>query len=150
MIRILTTFCLLILTAIPVQAQESPQALQDGFLAAVRTGDATAVGSFYAHDAVNYGVGVMAVYGPEGVTADWAPFLEANTVTEITLFDDHLETHGDTAIAWGLWRMTIKPRAGGEAATMEGRYMDVARKIDGRWLYVADHASVPLPPPPAD
>jgi len=30
---------------------------------------------------------------------------------------------------------------------MKGRYMDVARNINETWLYVADHASMPLPTP---
>ena len=32
-----------------------------------------------------------------------------------------------------------------EAVEMRGRYMDVAKNIDGSWLYIADHASMPLP-----
>ena len=43
------------------------------------------------------------------------------------------------------WTMTIVPKDGGEAITMEGRYMDMAKKIDGKWRYVVDHASAPLP-----
>ena len=31
---------------------------------------------------------------------------------------------------------------------IEGRYTDVKRMHDGKWVYVMDHASVPLPPPP--
>jgi hypothetical protein len=30
---------------------------------------------------------------------------------------------------------------------MEGRYTAVGKKIGGKWYYVADHASAPLPPP---
>jgi len=37
-----------------------------------------------------------------------------------------------------------------DAAGMAARYTDVARKINGQWLYIADHASVPLAPPPDD
>ena len=31
---------------------------------------------------------------------------------------------------------------------MSVRVTAVARKIGGKWLYVIDHASVPMPPPP--
>jgi len=30
---------------------------------------------------------------------------------------------------------------------MEGRYTDVKAKRDGRWVYLLDHASAPIPPP---
>jgi hypothetical protein len=32
---------------------------------------------------------------------------------------------------------------------MEGRYTSVAVRKNGKWMYVVDHASVPMPPPPA-
>jgi hypothetical protein len=38
-----------------------------------------------------------------------------------------------------------EPAEGGDVVEMKGRYMDVARNMDGTWLYVADHASMPLP-----
>jgi hypothetical protein len=40
------------------------------------------------------------------------------------------------------------PKAGGDPVTLEGRFLEVARKIGGKWYYVVDHASAPLPPPP--
>jgi hypothetical protein len=43
----------------------------------------------------------------------------------------------------------MAPQAGGDPVVMEGRYIEVAKRIGGKWLFVADHASVPLPPPPA-
>ena len=30
-----------------------------------------------------------------------------------------------------------------------GRYTDVKAQRDGKWVYIIDHASVPLPPPSA-
>lgn len=51
---------------------------------------------------------------------------------------------GDLAAAWGLFTVIARPAEGGELVTLVGRYMDVARPIDGRWLYIADHASMPL------
>jgi len=42
------------------------------------------------------------------------------------------------------------PKAGGDPITMKGRFVEVCRKIGGKWLYVIDHASVPMemPAPP--
>jgi ketosteroid isomerase-like protein len=56
-----------------------------------------------------------------------------------------LEVSGDLAAAWGLFTITAVPVGGGEAVIFKGRYMDVAKNFDGSWLYVADHASMPMP-----
>ena len=77
----------------------------------------------------------------------WSGFFAAFKVVDANLSETHLETHGDTAVAWGLFTIIAEPVEGGEAVEMVGRYMDVARSIDGTWLYVADHASMPLPAP---
>ena len=38
----------------------------------------------------------------------------------------------------------------GEPLQMEGRYTDAKAERDGKWVYLVDHASVPIPPPPSD
>jgi uncharacterized protein (TIGR02246 family) len=131
----------------PSVANESPQALQDAFMSALKANDAQGLADCYASDAVNFPVGSLIGIGPAAVVESWNGFFAAYKVTEASLSDDHLEVHGDTAIAWGLFTILAEPTAGGDIVEMKGRYMDVARDIDGKWLYVADHASVPLPPP---
>ena len=58
----------------------------------------------------------------------------------------HSDVHGDVVIGSGTWKMTI-PTPGGHQV-MEGRFSDVKAMRDGKWVFVMDHASVPLPPPP--
>lgn len=41
--------------------------------------------------------------------------------------------------------MTMTPKAGGDSMTAEGRFTAVAKKVGGRWLYVADHEEKPAP-----
>jgi ketosteroid isomerase-like protein len=41
----------------------------------------------------------------------------------------------------------VVPKAGGDPIPMKGRASVVTKKIGGKWLYLVDHASVPLPPP---
>lgn len=127
-------------------ANESPQALQDTFMAGVITNNADAIAACYTDDAVNFTLDNMVGIGPESARQSWGSFFEAFDVDKAELSETHLEVHGDTAIAWGLFMIIATPRDGGEPVEFRGRYMDVARKIDGRWLYVADHASMPLPP----
>jgi len=128
-------------------ANESPQALQDAFMAALRANDVQGLADCYAGDAVNFPVGTLVGYGPESVIESWSGFFAAYTVVDASLSDTHMEVHGDTAVAWGLFTIMAEPAEGGDAVEMKGRYMDVARNMDGIWLYVADHASMPLPAP---
>lgn len=128
-------------------ANESPQTLQDAFMAALIANDAQGLADCYTSDAVNFPVDTLVGRGPASVLESWGRFFAAFTVVDASLFDTHLETHGDTAVAWGLFTITAQPIEGGDAVEMTGRYMDVSRKINGTWLYVADHASMPPPPP---
>ena len=138
---------LLLLTTAHAAANETPQALQDAFMAAVISNNADAVAACYTDDAVNFTLDTMMGIGPESARRSWGSFFESFDVDKAELRETHLEVHGDTAIAWGLFLIVATPREGGEPVEFRGRYMDIARKIDGRWLYVADHASMPLPPP---
>jgi uncharacterized protein (TIGR02246 family) len=134
--------------AAPANGNESPEALQDAFMTSLKANDPQGISECYATDAVNFPVDSLVGYGPESVVESWSGFFAAFTVVDARLSEKHLEVHGDTAVAWGIFTIMAKPADGGEIVEMKGRYMDVARNIDGSWLYVADHASMPLPPPP--
>jgi ketosteroid isomerase-like protein len=55
------------------------------------------------------------------------------------------ETRGDLSVSWGKWRGTMRPKAGGERVKFEGRFSDLSKRVAGRWVYVLDHASFPMP-----
>lgn len=129
-------------------ADPGAQALDNAFVKAVKAGDIEAVVALYAPDAMLYPPGEMAAKGRDAIRAVWGGFLSANTVTECRLYETGYRTSGDTSIGWGRFSMTMQPKAGGSPLTLEGRFSDVAVKKDGKWLYVVDHASAPLPPPP--
>jgi len=139
-------FTLLALFSLPVAGNDSPEALQDAFVQAMETNDADGLAACYTDDAVSYAVDVMVGVGPDFVRESWNAFFAAYTIKKAGLSDTHMENFGDTAVAWGLFSMLVEPVAGGEAFEMHGRFMDVAKMVDGSWLYIADHASMPLPP----
>ena len=116
-------------------------------MAALRANDVQGLADCYTSDAVNFPVGTLVGSGPESVIESWNSFFAAYTVVDASLSDTHMEIHGDTAVAWGLFTIMAEPAEGGDAVEMKGRYMDVARNMDGIWLYVADHASMPFPAP---
>ncbi len=148
--KLLLVVALMAAYAAPAAANGSPEALQAVFMAALRASDAQGLANCYTSDAVNFPVDALIGKGPESVAASWTRFFAAFTVIEATLSEQHMETHGDTAIAWGIFTIRSEPAEGGEIVEMQGRYMDVARNFGGRWLYVADHVSLPLPQPPEE
>ena len=126
-------------------ANDSPQALQDAFMTAMRANDVDGLAACYTADATNFPLDSMSGVGPESVRASWGAFFGAFRIIDASLSDDQLIVLGDTAIAWGLFNITAVPVEGGEPVDMQGRYTDVAKNIAGTWLYVMDHASVPSP-----
>jgi len=56
--------------------------------------------------------------------------------------------HGHEASSWGSFIVVSVPRKDGKEATEVGRYTDVSRKFDGRWVYLVDHASHDPPAAP--
>ncbi len=119
-------------------------------MTALRANDVDGLAACYTADSTNFAVDSMAGVGPDAVRESWAGFFAAFKVLSATLSDRHSEISGDLAAAWGLFHLTVEPAEGGEPMEMHGRYMDVAKNFDGTWLYVADHASMPIPPPPEE
>lgn len=123
-------------------AQETPDELLTAFIAAIEAEDSQALAALYTEDADSYSPGTPHVRGRAAIAADWQGFFDA-----FDAIDLDIETHGsahaeDIHAAWGIWTMTQTPAGGGEAFTQSGRFLDVQRQIDGRWRYLADHASV--------
>ena len=58
------------------------------------------------------------------------------------------QTVGDLSVGWGTATLTMTPKGGGAPQTMTVRVTAGVKKINGKWLYVADHASVPMGPSP--
>lgn len=131
-------------------ANESAKALQDAFMHALRANNADGIAACYTADASNYPVDSMVGTGPDSVRESWLGFFANFRVLDASLSGTHMEILGDTAVAWGLFKITAMPAEGDEPIEILGRYMDVAKMVDGTWLYIADHASVPLPSPPAE
>jgi uncharacterized protein (TIGR02246 family) len=126
-------------------ANDSPEALQAAFMNALRTNDVNGLAACYTEDATNFPVGSLAGVGPDSVRTSWNGFFADFRVTSARLTNEHMEKLGDTAVAWGLFIIMAEPVGGGDPVEMQGRYMDVSRNIDGQWLYIADHASIPVP-----
>ncbi len=135
--------------AVPAMAGEhGAQIVDQAWAKAANANDLAATVALYAPDAVAYFPDGNFT-GKEAIRKSWTDFYGMFTVKDVRV-DATYETTGDTSVGWGTWSFTAVPKAGGQPIPMNGRATVVAKKIDGKWLYVVDHASVvlPLPPPP--
>jgi ketosteroid isomerase-like protein len=58
-------------------------------------------------------------------------------VNEVSRFRLGDEVH---SVGTATWTRTLKEELGGGTTTFVERWTDVSRKVDGRWVYVVDHA----------
>jgi len=123
--------------------------VDQAWIKAITANDLESVIALYAPDAVMYPPDAVDAKGKAAIRENYRGLLSAMTVQSAVLTDSHSETIGDTSFGWGRFTLKMVPKAGGDPIQMDGRYTAVAKKIGGKWLYVADHASVPMPPPPA-
>jgi uncharacterized protein (TIGR02246 family) len=135
-----------LIAASSVGSESSLKALDARWKKALLAGDAAALTNLYAPDAVMYPPDAVEARGHDAIRKVFEALLAGKKVVDFQLRVEKIEAHGTTAVGWGLWTLKMAPQAGGgDPIVMEGRYMEVAKRIGGKWLFVADHASVPLP-----
>ena len=124
------------------------RALDAAFVDAFNRGDADALSSlnWNSPEAVLFPPGALEARGIAAIRQANAASLAALRGARIELFESHQIPAGDVVIGWGKWRLTI-PGPNGTVTEIVGRHTDVKAKRDGKWVYLIDHASVPLPAP---
>ena len=137
--------------AVPARAQSKDEqairALEDQFAAAVTAKDLDAIMKFYdpGNELFVFDVGVPRQHvGWEDYKKDWHDFL-AMMPGPIKFTVSDLSVTTDGKIAYG---HSIQSLSGtgtdGSPMDMTVRVTDVYRKIDGKWLIVQEHVSVPI------
>jgi uncharacterized protein (TIGR02246 family) len=126
---------------------QGAKTLDSAWAKAAKAGDAAAITALYARDAVLYPPDEMVAKGTDAIRASYDKFFGANTVQDVELTYDASATAGNLSWASGHFKMTVAPKSGGAAQTFEGRFTSIAARKGGKWLYVSDHASAPMPPP---
>ena len=140
---------MLAIAATSVEAQEGAKGLDEAWVKGANANDVEAVVGLYADDAILYPPDGPKVEGKAAIRAYYAAWLGANTVSDAKILESHSKNSGDLSTSWGEVSLTTKPKAGGEPTTFKVRATSVAARRGGKWLYITDHASAPLPPPPA-
>ncbi len=125
------------------------KALDQQFIDAYNNLDVDGVMACYwnSPELVSYPPGNMVEHGPAEVKHGLTDFFNSVPALKLELTETHYKVVGDAVLGWGLWHMEI-PTPDGQSMEMNGRFLDVKAKRDGKWVYIIDHASVPLPPPP--
>jgi len=138
-----------LLAATAVAADRGVEAVDLAWKKAFVANDLEAVLACYAPDAVAWLPDTPEAKGATAIRESFKAFLGANTIRDFTMSDAHYEVHGDRAVGWGRFVLTLVPKAGDAAAkpvSLAGRFSEVAVKRDGRWVYLVDHASIEPPP----
>jgi uncharacterized protein (TIGR02246 family) len=128
----------------------SARALDHQIVEAINKGDVDAVMATYWNSPA------LVFYPPDGLELrGWQSVKDALTKSfaqtpgaRLELLETNYRVAGDVVIGNGKWRMTM-PSTTGAATELLGRYTDVKTERDGKWVYILDHSSAPLPPPPA-
>jgi ketosteroid isomerase-like protein len=123
--------------------------LDNAWIKAAKAGEIEGLVKLYAPTAVTYMPDEMRAKGTAEIRESFRKFLGASTVREMTLTQDFESTSGNLSVSSGTFSMTVEPKTGGTAQTMEGRYSSIAVRKNGKWMYVSDHASMPMAPPPS-
>jgi ketosteroid isomerase-like protein len=106
----------------------------DEFIIAYNSGDIRAVLSCYADDLVKLRQGAPPETKPEVARRVVEVFDKFHTRVDVS--NDEILVAGELAFTRGNFRVTLTPKAGGEAQTIDRRYLELWRKENGRWLVV--------------
>jgi ketosteroid isomerase-like protein len=124
------------------------KALDQRFFDAYNKGDVDAIMATYwnSPDLVSFPPGAMMAKGFEAVRQGMLKEFSGPR-GKLELVDANYKVAGDIVYCWGTWRWTMAPPEGPPIEVL-GRYSDIKAKRDGKWVFVMDHASAPMPPPP--
>lgn len=140
-----------LLIAAAAGAAESPaKALDERFLRAFNANDLEAILACYADDAVIYPPDSFMARGRDEIRRSWQEFLRQFRISHAKISDASYLDSGSESVGWGIVEFTMTPSAGGESVPVKARFTSVAAMRSGRWVYIADHASVPMPPASAE
>ena len=118
---------------------------RDAYNGALKAGDVEGWLATLTDDCVFLPPGVPAVVGKDAVRTWSTESIFSDFNVDLEYDFDELEFQGPSAMAWGWFKQTLAPKAGGEAIVMKGKFLDVFKKAgDGEWklarcAYSPDH-----------
>lgn len=101
--------------------------------------DATGLASLYADDAYLLPPGMAPVKGRTAIESALNDMFAEATFASLTIHSDHVVVAGSGELAYQLGRFdAMMEMADGSTAPDKGKYLSVLKKIDGKWMFVAD------------
>jgi uncharacterized protein (TIGR02246 family) len=114
--------------------------------AAMRIGDFELWLSLHADDVVKMPPDEPAIFGKEQLRASMKPLFD-NFTFEAVMNPEEALVDGDMGLARGSYTLSIIPKAGGEAAFVDGKYLTICkRQLDGSWKISHDCFNSNVPP----
>src|SRR5262245_55423090 len=140
--------CAMVLGSVSAMAQDQGnKAVDAAWLKAIKANDLDALVACYAPDAVMWLPNAPEARGSKQIREAYDGLLKVYTVKGAALTNAVYQTSGDLSSGWGNFVLDLQPKNGSAPCALKGRFVTVAKKIGGKWVYVADHASAdPLPP----
>ncbi len=116
---------------------DSPEALMEGYVAALLAGDAAAVEAMYEEEAVYYRpTRDVLARGREAIAAFYRGAVEAQEFTAVRRLEGTITTRDDYAFQHGLDEIVGTARDSGEEVRMESRSTLIFhRGDDGGWRF---------------
>jgi len=90
---------------------------------------------------------VMEIRGYEAVKSEYEKFFAENEIKGLELTNAGYMALGKFCGHWGNFSITLG-LPDGQETKLEGRFNSISGLKDRKWVYILDHASAPLPPPP--
>jgi uncharacterized protein (TIGR02246 family) len=129
------------ITATGAAVAADPPPAGDCFVAAFKASDADAVAACYAEDAIIWFPGGPMAQGRTAIRDGFAHHFSEFTIKDASLTQLGESASADTRTTWGTYTVTSTDKATQKESVENGRYVDVQRLIDGKWLYIVDHPS---------
>ena len=131
----------------PSQMIKEARKLDDQFKEAFTNEDLETIASLYWDDdsVVMMAPAAMILKGHKAVTNDFKSFFDGTKVQSFEFQDREYRVHGDVVVGWGTFKLVTDPSLGAPVSA-EGRYTEVIGERDGKYVYLVDHASMPLKP----
>jgi ketosteroid isomerase-like protein len=125
------------------------RALDQRFVKAMSAGDVDGMVALYwdSPDVVSFPPDVMEARGIPAIREALAKTAEGMKGGTLELYDDRYSVAGEVVLTTGRWRFTMELPGGAPPMVVEGRYTDAKAERGGKWVYLWDHASVPVSPP---
>lgn len=133
----------------PEKIKAAAKELDDKFVTAFNKEDINGVMDCYwnSPDVIFYPPDAMECKGHEAIKAEWEKFFAESEIKNAELTNTSYMALEDYGLSWGNFAITLGTPDGKETK-FDGRFSTVFAQKDGKWVYILDHASAPLPPPP--